>query len=69
MSVLKSIFTKKSSWSVWEMGGLKACLISLGILIGSTWPTILTPYAPIFWAIFIVFAIWGLIVYFRQVGR
>jgi len=61
MNIFKS-FTFK--W--WEAGIFKLSLLSLGILLGSTWPDIFGPWRSVLLAIFVVSTLYVTLAWWRQ---
>ena len=61
MNIFKS-FTMK--W--WEGGLFKVSMISLGIVIGATWPEIISPLRALFLALFAVLAIYISWIWWKQ---
>jgi len=63
------MFTQRTSWSVWELAGIKATVMSIGIIVGAYWAPFLSRYDAVLWGIAIVGAIWVMTVWFRQLHR
>lgn len=61
MNIFKGI---KLNW--WQLGMLKASLISFGIIIGLNWASFFLDLLPLLWIIFIITAAYILYLWFKQ---
>lgn len=57
---------KTTWWKWWQIGILKLCVLSFGIVIGSYWPEIFLPYLTELLILTIALGIYVSVVYFRQ---
>ena len=53
-----NLFKIKTSWSVWELGLVKACLVSLGTAVGAYFHSYFEQYVILFLVIYLVSALW-----------
>lgn len=68
-SLIKILMDEFRSMTVAEVAVFKACLISLGVLIGTYFSKTLKRFAPVFWVVFIAsylvmiyrFIVWPLV--------
>lgn len=57
---------RSHTFSWWEIGMLKTCLISLGILVGVYFYEVLSPLLVLWWVLFIAFAAYFMAKYFKE---
>ncbi len=55
---IAQFLNRKTKWSNLELGWVKVCMISFGVVVGLAFQSFLEQYKPIFWIIFAVLAIW-----------
>ena len=56
----------KTLWSNLELGLIKWCATAFGIILGIYFREFLEPYFTLLWVVFVVMAIWGIILWAKK---
>ena len=62
----KTTFFKSVTFTWWQVGLLKLSLLSLGVVVGSTWPEIFVGWRDVLMVLFVVPAFYVTYLWFRQ---
>ena len=50
----------------WQLGLLKTSMLALGLVLGATWPGVFARWRAILWVIFLIPAIYLMVISFQQ---
>lgn len=50
----------------WQVGIVKVCLLSLGVLVGASWPDLFLPYTNLLIGLFVVSTLYLFYIWFRD---
>ena len=62
----KTTFFKSVTFTWWQVGLLKLSLLSLGVVVGSTWPGLFVGWRDLLMVLFVVPAFYVTYLWFRQ---